>query len=267
MQNEKMVPWVNEEAKAVKRVAKLMHTSLSKLMDETSRKGIHEARVSLRHWFALWPILQEDGWQDQTFENRVVKVLNNLLKKLGDVRDLDVNIKIGKNLGCHKKIIKGWKSERKKAKGKLKAFLRNTNLTTILDELDEFVRKEPVIVSEHIKGSSSENETAKKHLGLVLNSQASFTKNLASTAANTKQLHQLRLAIKRWRYLLEDFSGTSSQKLEKAQEALGKLRDLERIRPELLGKKKDIAALAKLSEDHRKLMTDVENIVGQLKEA
>ncbi len=56
------------------------------------------------------------------------------------------------------------------------------------------------------------------------------TRDLALQASTLEELHSLRLSIKAWRYILVEFFGYSSDPLVEAQNLLGQINDLERVR-------------------------------------
>lgn len=257
------IPWLNAEAKATERVLSSLEDSLKGLVKKTSRASIHEARVSLRHFFALWAVLVQDGWQDDRFEKKFVSQLKALLDHLGDVRDLDVNLKLGEELGCRSQLLKKWKTKRKKQKSKLRTFLKSLNLEDLMQKLRSFFKKEVRVVSKHVQKSELKNESASRHLALVLNDQARFTQSLSS-AADFKTLHRLRIAVKNWRYLLEDFGAQPSRQLERAQQTLGRIHDLGRLKSDLQGRKKDIGALTRLSEEMRSLRLELADTMAHM---
>ena len=257
------IPWLNAEAKATERVLNGLEKVLRSLAEKTSRSNIHDARIALRHFFALWAVLVQDGWQDSKFEKKIVVQLRRLLDRLGDVRDLDVNLKLGEELGCRRELLRRWKTKRKKQKVKLKDFLNSTDIAQLVEELRTFFRKEVRVVAKHIHQSDLRNESASRHLALVLNDQAKVTQSLSS-AADYKALHRLRIAVKNWRYLLEDFGAEPSRQLEKAQQTLGRIHDLGRLRADLQGRKKDIEALTRLSEEMRSLRLELAETMAHM---
>lgn len=259
-----LVPWVRSESEALTKVAKLVTKELKKLDEQQSTSRIHKARVALRHWFALWETLQTDGWETKQFKKTVNIPLQELLSKLGDVRDVEVNLEIGTQLACPKSMIKVWKAQKKSAKAELKDFLADFDMKKRLNKIKRFVRKEPHLVSGQVKHSHLAHEPAQEHLLHILDKQERLSQKLAESPNTPDEFHHLRLSLKQWRYLLEDVFNSSNKQLEKSQDILGKMHDLDRMRPLFLGDEKLICALANLNESHRKLIEDFDQLRDKL---
>lgn len=259
-----MVAWIKDQSTAITKVYQRIDTALTKLSKKTSRKRVHQARVALRHLFALWPILCEDGWQTKSFEKRVMKPLDGLLTQLGTVRNNDVNLILAKELDCPPALMKKWSKKRQKSNRKLKQHVKSMDIKSILKEMKVFFAKQPQTVSQRIAKSTLAKENPAKHILNALQKQEHVVKTLAMKPSTPQEFHQLRLAVKQWRYLLDDLCSTSNESLEYAQGALGKLHDLDRIRPLLQGDEKLISCLANLNNMHRKLLFELYDVQEKL---
>ena len=76
--------------------------------------------------------------------------------------------------------------------------------------------------------------SAYEHLEQSLEALEMKAAEALRTARTVEDLHNLRLDVKSWRYLLEEFFGVSCTGLYKAQQLLGRLNDVDRLRLFLL---------------------------------
>ncbi|MBX9723144.1 MAG: CHAD domain-containing protein, partial [Candidatus Obscuribacterales bacterium] len=159
-----MVAWIRDQSTAITKVYERIEIALIRLSKKTSRARVHQARVALRHLFALWPILCEDGWQTKSFEKRVMKPLDKLLNELGSVRNNDVNISIAKELECPHSLMKKWRNKRQKSNRKLTKHVAAMDIKTLLKEMKAFFSKQPKTVSQRIAKSSLAKEKPAKHV-------------------------------------------------------------------------------------------------------
>lgn len=193
---------------------------------------LHLSSKSLQQYktehLKLFEVLLENAAKDPTTKNihdirvtmrRLSVVLNSrnlkkLAKVLGKKRDLDVAIKNARVYGLGtKKLEKAQNKAKKKSKHELKNFnptsLKRTPHKNILMGFKMMMRK--------LTGELDELETM------------DMTK---------KQLHHLRINLKQVRYGLEAI-GQSQVKLQKMQDLLGNIHDLENLQ-KLKGKKTKI---------------------------
>jgi CHAD domain-containing protein len=90
--------------------------------------------------------------------------------------------------------------------------------------------------------------------------QEQFARQVERKASTPESLHQLRLCIKAWRYLLTEFFGLTNLELVKAQQLLGKFNDVHRALvllesdPQAQELAKD--AIAKLQKQSEQLMKE-----------
>jgi len=262
---KKLVAWIENESAASKRVFERLKLELPRLQEKLSHKRVHDSRVALRHFFALWPVLCDDGWDQNDFESTVVKPLERLLKKLGKVRDTDVNIEIAKNeLACPNSRIRKWKETRRQYKRKLKKELKSVNVNKLLLRMERFFAEQTTTVSERVADSALGKEETETHVLAALQRQEHVVRALAQQPSTPCEFHKLRLAIKQWRYLLDDLCNSNNMQLEEIQESLGKLHDLDRIKPLLQGDERLITSLANLNSIHQKLLFELFDVEKKL---
>jgi CHAD domain-containing protein len=96
---------------------------------------------------------------------------------------------------------------------------------------------------------------------------------LALEAKSDEELHELRLFIKRWRYILAEFFGLTTLELVKAQQLLGKHHDLTRLLHQLnleverLGTQKCHGAdqaRSRISLELAKVLDDIKPVIANL---
>ena len=81
--------------------------------------------------------------------------------------------------------------------------------------------------------SNPANASISEHFEPYLFGIEAKVKKLAEKASSPEELHELRLSIKKWRYLLTDCLGLTNREIVMAQTILGEIHDLDRIQPEL----------------------------------
>lgn len=221
--------------------------------------GVHASRVALRRWYSIWEILSADGWEDEFYKRKIEDRLKKVNKALGELRDLDVNLELGRSYSLPEAVLKRWSKRRKKLTGKVRdkiALLKPKKILAAMKmhlgkryfELDATYRKSekspksaPVLNSSvevmettasfamERSASGAEGESAFEHTGRLLEMTEKSARLLAMEARTDEELHELRLFIKRWRYILTEFFGLTTLELVKAQQLLGKHHDLTRL--------------------------------------
>lgn len=257
------VSWVNHELTAAKLAFKDLRRELKALKKKVSADRVHSSRVTLRRWLSVWNVLRQDGWQTEQYKSRIGKPLRRLQKLLGQTRDLDVNIEWGKKLGCSKSLLKQWAKEREKAQAELEEYVDEKDIGKILDRLSEFLPKQAAKIKAGLPRAKSD-QSAYHHIELYLVQQESVVREQAEGAHTAEEFHQLRLSIKRWRYLLTEFFGLTNLELVRAQQLLGQLHDLDRLTPVLVHDEDEEKALQNLKERRKQLLNQIEQMRHRL---
>lgn len=208
-----------------------MQDALKKLKHKTSKERVHKSRVSLRRWFSVWSLLEEEGWSTEEFNRDHIAPLKKLLKAMGQLRDTDVALENAHKLECSESFIKRLKRQRKKKQKKLAALLDEIAPIEITDSISTYLHRQAEQMGKVSK--CTPYEVLDEHLRL----QEKKVKALARKAATAEALHKTRLGIKKWRYLLTECMGLTNFDLVTAQTLLGELHDLDRL--ELILRKHD----------------------------
>jgi CHAD domain-containing protein len=260
----KSVAWVVVESHSIDKVTKQVRKELKRLQRKISSERVHKARVALRHWSALWSVLRVDGWESDHFQTAVNKPLKKLLITLGAARDADINVELGKKIKVSHHLLGKWKEHRHEAQEQLQQCMGELNVLKVRKKLKRFARCAPKVVSKAVKQSRLVDDDPQAHFNSALDSQEQLARSLAESAATPQEYHSLRLALKQWRYILEDIYGAAQDDLESAQAKLGELHDCDRVREKLIGADTDIAALANLNQKRRELLKQVTDIGASL---
>jgi CHAD domain-containing protein len=248
--------WLDFEYQTITNLSASLVVELDRLVAKTTTKRVHECRVMLRRWFSVWKVLKKDGWGSDAFENKVGSKLRKLLKKLGQLRDWDVNTQAGSDLGVPQSARKTWKTEREKVRRKVSKTIDKLDVPEIDDQLKAHLAKQYAGLKRHMSKSRNKAipESAYERIDAHLSKQEELARKLEAKAKTTGELHELRLEIKRWRYMLAEFFGLTNMELQKAQQCLGKLNDFDRLRILLseTGNQKARAKLDRLRREYRK---------------
>ncbi|MBA3858684.1 MAG: hypothetical protein C0507_17395 [Cyanobacteria bacterium PR.3.49] len=262
-------PWLELEQKTalgiyedVEKVLKKL--AKAKLGKEPAPKLVHETRVVLRRWESIWGVLERDGWSDKKFLKKTGDPLRKLHKLLGAARDWDVNLELAEEYDLPDSVRKVFKKERAKAGDKVSKKLAKLKVKRLAKDLLKFLLKRPQQIAVRHTGSSKLFQSAYSHLEPLLAEQEDTARALEAHAHTPSELHELRLVIKAWRYLLVEFFGLTNLELVKAQQLLGKLNDLERLSQLVSAISAQDAgatrAMIKLQEQKLKLLSDFDNL-------
>jgi CHAD domain-containing protein len=257
------VSWIDHETNTALLAFKDLRKDLKELKKKVSAARVHRSRVTLRRWASIWSVLRKDGWETEKFNRQVGKPLRRLQKLLGGLRDLDVNIEQGERLGCTQEQFNVWMKDHSRAQEKLEKFVDRKDITKILKRLEEFLKKHGEKVQQLLPRAKAE-QSAFDHIEFFLLKQESITREQAESAHTPEEFHQLRLSIKRWRYLLTEFFGVTNLELVRAQQILGQMHDLDRLTPILLHADNEEAALAKLKTRRKELLSEIEQMRRRL---
>lgn len=238
-----------EEARALS-VYEELSRSLSDIKNKLSPKLVHELRVVIRRWYSIWEILELDNWQDKYYEKKIAGPLEKINKHLGRLRDLDVNIELAADFQAPVLLLTAWRKKRAKLRrkaaeaieelkpGKIERRLgehlsrRAYELERLLIPLPEDQGKKTPSITYPFQ--SPLEKASYHHIDVFLLDCEAEAKNMAQKDLSAEELHELRLVIKRWRYLLTEFFGLSNIELVRAQQLLGRHHDLVRLKEALL---------------------------------
>jgi CHAD domain-containing protein len=255
--------WVKHEARSAKSAFKDVKTECRKLDKKISEKHVHDTRVALRRWFSVWRVMRSDGWQTKKCKKQLISPLKQLQSLLGELRDVDVNMELGRKLGCTEDLINTWTGRRRQLKAEIEEFVETHDISRILKRLSRYLKKRGRQVESKLPSAKS-SQSAFDHLELYLLHQESVVREEAESAQTPEELHQLRLSIKRWRYLLTEFFGVTHLELVKAQQLLGQLHDLDRLTPVLVHAENQYQALTQLKLRRDQLLKDIEEMRTRL---
>ncbi len=215
-----------------------MKDAVNILKKDKGRKNVHDIRVSFRRWFSIWNVLQ-DSWDSKDFKESIGDDLRRAYKALGGVRDWDVVVKLANQAMVPQIIIDKMEKRRDRARDRSFKVLKNLKLGKLIGRLEKYLKRQYESLSEELAASTEPAKSAYKQLEEFLEHREIATRELLSSAKTLKELHQVRLSIKAWRYLLAEFFGLSSVELVRAQQLLGQLNDIDRLKEFLLDHNKD----------------------------
>lgn len=248
--------WLDFEYQTITNLSANLVVELDRLVSKTTTKRVHEARVMLRRWFSVWKFMKKDGWGSDDFERHVEGKLRKLLKKLGKLRDWDVNTQAASDLGVPQSARKMWKTKRETIRRKVSKTIDKLDVEEIDDQLKAHLAEQYSGLKRHTAKTRNKSiaESAYERIEAHLGKQEELVRKLEAKAKTTEELHDLRLEIKRWRYILTEFFGLTNMELQKAQQCLGKLNDFNRLRILLsdTGNQKAKLKLEKLCQEYRK---------------
>ncbi len=247
--------WLELEKDQALRVFTDLENIVGKLDKKLTEKRVHDVRVVLRRWASVWDILAADGWEesnnpDRSFEKNIGRHLRKLVKSLGQLRDLDVSLSLARDLHINKFVVKHLKVERKKLNGKVRKKIKKLKLAKLIARMKIYLAdKSYELTTTPQPADSHSNEdnghsldlditvmpdiSAYSHLNQFLLQSEHHCRLLCEHDRGNEELHELRLSIKRWRYLLTEFFGLTNIDLVRAQQILGKIRDLNRLNDDI----------------------------------
>jgi CHAD domain-containing protein len=258
------IAWISFEALAAYRLLENLQLQLYRLDKKLSVKRIHDARVAIRRWSAIWNVLRENGWESPKFRKKASEPLAHLLTHLGKTRDLDVMLELGDQLGCKPRFIKRLEKNRRLAARSLKKELDKTQASFLIQYIASYLQQRETKLEKALGDSSSAAESVEQHVNFALEHQEEHVESLQSELDSPKGMHQLRLSLKAWRYLVTEFCGIRNSELELAQTVLGEIHDLDTLNELLLEDGANILALANLKQRRTKLIEQAKSVVNRL---
>jgi len=214
---------------------------------------------------------ESSDYPDGGFEKAIGQKLRKLNKNLGGLRDLDVSLSLARDLHINQILVRRLSKERKELKKKVEKKIARLNVVKLIARLRSYLAARSEALEQAGKNGyrsgnghslasfgadfgagagagfgagsvSSESEavaitspdlSAYVHLSQFLQQAEHQSRLLLEHTKGMEELHELRLSIKRWRYLLSEFFGLTNLELVKAQQILGRIRDLYRLQEEL----------------------------------
>ncbi|MGH9552525.1 MAG: CHAD domain-containing protein [Terriglobales bacterium] len=204
--------WLEFEQSTAESLFENLSDELDRISHSPTSKRVHDTRVALRRWDSIWVVLERDGWRTKAYWKNVGKPLRRLRKALGELRDWDVNLETGEAVGLPKAILTEWSAERDFNRKKMRKELKKIDMDALLKQFARFIRKRPRELRQEIEETYPEQllQTAFDHLEPFLQEQEVLTTQIERIATTPETMHQLRLAIKAWRYLLTEFYGLTN---------------------------------------------------------
>lgn len=216
-------------------------------------KAVHNMRVAFRRWYSVWNILSREGFESKSFKKKIGADLKKAYKLLGAVRDWDVNLNTGKEFGVPEQVLAKWQHERNRVEEETSAGVERLNLPQIIRKLSKYLKARSTKLRKNTHDGRY-NLRPRDAVEAYLIETEVRTRDLALQASTLEELHELRLSIKAWRYILVEFFGYSSDPLVEAQGLLGQINDLERVR------------ILLVAEDEPMVGKTMDNIVGKQQE-
>ena len=245
--------WVDFELRAALNLLRAMEDELKKLKLRITIERVHKSRVSLRRWFSIWSFLTDDGWEEKRFRKKVIKPLRSFLKELGDLRDCDVNIETAGKLHCVDHTLDDLKDIRKKLRRRIQKSLHELNPERLSENIEKYLQaKAGRLISDF--QFDVQDHSAFAHFDRYLTTHEEQVKKLSLKEATPELLHKLRLAIKKWRYLLTECMGVTNAELVNAQTLLGEIHDFDRLEPLLIEEEGTESPAIQLLRKERKLL-------------
>ncbi len=258
------VAWVAFEAAAAYRLLEQMQTEIKRVRSKQSVTRVHDARVALRRWFAIWHVMRADGWESKKFRNNAIVPMEHLLEQLGEVRDMDVLSALAEDLNCKETFLDKLKGYREEARKELVKSLKIIDVNELIKYISRYLQKRRTKMEAAVRQSSLAAESASEHMHTILVEHEQHVRKLEEAATDAKGMHHLRLGIKGWRYLFSEFFNLKSPELEKVQGLLGDIHDLDELSEWLLNDGGNIIAVSNLKQRRAALLEDVPGAMLEL---
>ena len=258
------VAWVAFQAAAAYRLLEQMQTEFKRVRSKQSVTRVHDSRVALRRWFAIWHVMRADGWESKKFRNNAIVPMEHLLEQLGEVRDMDVLSELAADLNCKASFLQKLQGYRDEARKELVKSLKIIDINELIKYISRYLQKRRHKMEEAVRQSSLAAESASVHMHAILVEQEQQVRKLEETATDPKGMHHLRLAIKGWRYLFSEFFNLKDAELERVQGLLGDIHDLDKLSEWLLNDGGNIVAVSNLKQRRAALLEEVPSALLEL---
>ncbi|MEZ4490206.1 MAG: CHAD domain-containing protein [Cyanobacteriota/Melainabacteria group bacterium] len=223
--------WLAFEFKTAMSVIESIEHAIKPFEHNAKNKSIHNIRIAFRRWFSIWEVLREDGWESDSYGNKLGRKLKRFYKLLGRIRDWDVNTKLAAKEKLPLPVLEDWKNRRKKARKKAFEELAEFKLKGLIKKLKRYLKeRHEKLRLEYIRYQGAREETVFSHLEKFLAQNETQTREISKELKVMEDIHNFRLKIKSWRYLLVEFYGVSNVLLVEAQKQMGYIVDYDRMR-------------------------------------
>lgn len=256
--------WVDFELRAALSLLRTMESELKKLKLRLIKERVHKSRVSLRRWYSIWGFLAEDGWEEKKFKKKVLTPLREFLRELGQLRDCDVNMETSEKLDCDVATLEEFQAERKVLKARIEKSLSELDPPKLCSQIENYLLEKAEDLREQMNLSPNADHSAFSHFDVYLAAHEEVVRKLVERASTPESLHKLRLAIKKWRYLLTECMGLTNLELVKAQTLLGEIHDFDRLEPTLEMQNDSSGALLRLRLQRDSLVREFEELKNSL---
>jgi len=207
-----------------------LSSTLAQLMDEPSPKRVHRLRTTIRRIESLAAFAEPELGRKQ---ERAIENLAVLRRRAGRVRDLDVQLELLGAIGNtstaldRKQLADLLKRKRGRQIERLSAAVakaREQRFRALFDAVAAQASAAPLLLDE----SAEPLERAKRDLAVIGEEYSSQAKS------KTGALHEIRIRLKRVRYLAELGEDSAEQKnflaaMKSVQDALGAWHDWEEL--------------------------------------
>jgi CHAD domain-containing protein len=261
------VSWLSQEESRALHVMRDIEKCLGKAHKKLTLNRVHGIRVVLRRWYSIWDIMCLDRWQDDQYEKQIGSTFKMLNKQLGKLRDIDVNIALAKEYSLPEAVIWLWVKKRKRLTKIVAKKISKLKLHRAINSLKTYMGRKAYELEQYLAFDKDElklsiNDSAYHHMEGFLEATERVAHEQAKAANTDEELHQLRLSVKRWRYILAEFFGLTNLELVLAQQLLGKHHDLTLLKEALesAAKKLDNKSIVGLAEAKSRLVLELRSL-------
>jgi len=253
--------WLEFQVAVAREALNRLSEAAKDLVDGSGRreKRVHGMRIAFRRWYSVWSVLSQEGFESKSFKKKLGRKIKRTYKLLGSVRDWDVTLNQAEKFDVPLEIRSKWHDQRDRVATESRAELKKLDVKRLIKKLHKYIDERSNKLVKRNTGETRYNDIARVAIEIYLLRQEVKTQELANRAQSLKDLHNLRLAIKAWRYLLVDFYGHTSEELVEAQQILGQIIDLERMRKLLADEDQTLA-----SDCTNRIVDRQRELIGQL---
>jgi CHAD domain-containing protein len=265
------VSWLSQEESRALHVMRDIEKCLGKAHKKLTFNRVHEIRVVLRRWYSIWDIMCLDRWQDEQYEKQIGNTFKELNKQLGKLRDLDVNIAHAKEYSLPEAVILLWVQKRKRLTKVVAKKIGKLKLHRAVNSLKAYMGRKAYELEQYLAFDENElklsiNDSAYHHMVGFLEATERVAHEQAKSANTDEELHQLRLSVKRWRYILAEIFGLTNLELVLAQQLLGKHHDLTLLKEALEATSNKLKAknIVGLEEAQSRLVLELRSLTEEI---
>lgn len=242
--------WLSMEYQIAQEAVNELEGVLVFLKQVEGKESVHDMRVMFRRWYSIWGVMRRDGWETEKYKKGLGRDIRLAYKILGKIREFDVMCSLSKKIGLCDDVVNAFRNKRDNVRAKLVKQLSKIDLSKLFKRLRRYLTEREQILDIKFKARSrflrvvggksggkfkAKNRKARKmveteeHFNIVLAEHERRTADLVSRAHTIEELHDVRLSVKAWRYLLVEFFDNTHPVLVKAQQYLGKVNDLDHL--------------------------------------